>query len=725
MRFSHIPFLLLAVVIVLLATATIVPDGAFIYTSWWMILLWTMVAVTSVFLIVKSKLIRRPFVFLLHLAFVFILIGAYVTHVWGIQGKVSLRMEEEVMTYSDSDEQSESQLPFALRLTGFHVENYPGTQSPMDYVSDVAVVEDGAEKANLHVSMNKIGEYRGYRFYQSGYDSDLKGVRLLMSYDPWGIGTTYVGYALLFISMLLLLVLPKEGFRKLLSQRKMIVLLLMFPLSLYAAPKTVPDSVASKFGNLYVYYNGRICPLQTMAKDFTVKLYGKASYEGLTAEQVLLGWCLYPTKWTEEPVIKIKSSVADLIGVNGKYACYKDFHGADGYKLESSLEAIRSGEQVGQARDILAADEKLNILLMLFNGELLKIYPYVNEQHDVEWLTQASKLPADMPEEKWLFIRKSMDYIGELAWEQDYSRLIEVVDKMRDYQQKEAKGFLPSDNLFRAEKIYNTADYTRPLAMALMTLGILSFFICLYFWVKGLPLRRWVTIGLNIVVLLALCYLLFVVTLRGYIAGHLPLSNGYETMQFMSLCTLFITLFMQRRYPLTIPFGLLLAGLTLLVAMMGESNPQITPLMPVLASPLLSVHVCVIMLAYSLLAFIMLNGVTALVLIKKKGTDHFAVSQLTYMSRLMLYPAVFCLAAGIFIGAIWANQSWGRYWGWDPKETWALITLLIYSMLLHGGSLKWTKKPVAFHLYASLAFLSILMTYFGVNFVLGGMHSYA
>jgi len=192
-------------------------------------------------------------------------------------------------------------------------------------------------------------------------------------------------------------------------------------------------------------------------------------------------------------------------------------------------------------------------------------------------------------------------------------------------------------------------------------------------------------------------------------------------MLFMSLCALLFTTFSHRRYVLAMPFGLLLGGLTMLVAMMGESNPQVTLLMPVLASPLLSIHVCLIMVAYALLAFAMLNGLTALLLYRHPHQ----VAQLAHSSRLMLRPATFCLAAGIFIGAIWANQSWGRYWAWDPKETWALITMLTYAVALHSKSLPWLRRPVLFHLYMVLAFLCILMTYFGVNYFLGGMHSYA
>lgn len=328
-----------------------------------------------------------------------------------------------------------------------------------------------------------------------------------------------------------------------------------------------------------------------------------------------------------------------------------------------------------------------------------------------------------MPEGKFMFIRKSMDYVGELAFKGDYRELANVLAKLKAYQQREARGLLPGDTLFKAEKLYNTADYTRPLSMLLMTLGIVSFVVYLVHWLRRRPLPRWLTIAMNAVTGATLLYLLFIISLRGYVSGHLPLSNGFETMQFMAFCSLLITLLFQRRFMLLSPFGLLLAGLTLLVAMMGESNPQITPLMPVLASPLLSIHVCVIMVAYSLLAFILLNALTALILTGRRHEQ--AVAQLTRMSHLMLYPAVFCLAAGIFIGAVWANQSWGRYWGWDPKEVWALITLIVYSVPLHRQTISWLRRPRWFHLYMALAFLSILMTYFGVNFFLGGMHSYA
>lgn len=728
MKFSHVPFILLAVVSIILATATFVEHTnghdvavATIYTSWWMIVLWAVTAATSIIVIVRSSIVRRPAVLLLHLSLVGILAGALVTHLSGVQGIVSLRKAEAVKTFINTETRHTELLPFQLQLTSFSLQTYPGTQSPMDYVSTVNIVEQGTIAATLQISMNNIGQYRGYRFYQSGYDPDLQGTRLMVNHDPWGLAVTYTAYAMLFLAMLLLLILPNEGFRRLLSQKAAFALVLLASSDALAAPPALPQPTAARFADLYAYWNGRICPAQTMARDFTVKLYGKPSYEGLSAEQVLLGFMLNPTEWTEQPIIKVKPAVARLLGIKGRYACYQDFHAATGYKLEEPLADIHAGKQTDDARAIIEADEKMNILLMLWGGELIKIYPY-RTSNGIEWFSQSSNLPKDIPEDKYMFIRKSMDYVGELAWTGDYQQLETVLGRIKAYQQKEASGLLPDDNLFWAEQLYNTTDYTRPLAMLLMTIGLFSFFVYLIHWLRERRLPRWMTVAMNIIAVVTLSYLLFIIVLRGYVSGHLPLTNGFETMQFMALCSLLIMLLMQRRFLLIMPFGLLLAGLTLLVAMMGESNPQITPLMPVLSSPLLSIHVCVIMVAYSLLAFILFNALTALILIGRHHKQ--AVDQLTRMSRLLLYPAVFCLAAGIFIGAIWANQSWGRYWGWDPKEVWALITMLIYSIPLHGQSIAWLRQPRWFHFYMALAFLSILMTYFGVNFLLGGMHSY-
>ena len=261
--------------------------------------------------------------------------------------------------------------------------------------------------------------------------------------------------------------------------------------------------------------------------------------------------------------------------------------------------------------------------------------------------------------------------------------------------------------------------------MACMTLGIIFFLIfCLSSSLrqgKSKWLNALLATGLGSVLL----YLTLQIALRWIVSDHIPLSNGFETMQFMSWCSALIALCAMRKFRMALPFGYLLCGFTLLVAMMGEASPRITQLMPVLQSPLLSIHVVVIMIAYSLLAFAMLNGVTAVILRYTRSDYKAEVEYLQVVSNIMLYPAVFLLAAGIFIGAVWANISWGRYWGWDPKEVWALITMLVYSAALHASSLPKFRNPIFFHTFMIVAFLTVLITYFGVNFLLGGMHSYA
>lgn len=722
--------------IVVMAAATIIEKmmgtpyaTTNIYGSWWFAALWTLLAIAGIAYILRVKLINRPFQFLMHSAFVTILVGAIVTHMFGQQGTMHLRVGESSSIMILSNNSKVEKLPFALTLNGFKIENYPGTQSAMDYVSQLSF-SNGKQSIDASVSMNKIAEFKSYRFYQSGYDPDHCGTYLSVSHDPIGIGITYVGYALLFISMLLLLILPNESFRKLLrtmANGKVLVLTTMLTLGCFSAhaypsklPPTLPQNVAHQFGELYAYSNGRICPVQTVARNFTLKLYGKTTYKGLTAEQVLCGWIFYPSQWANEPMIKLKGNARNLVGCN-RYASYNDFFGTKGYKLEDAMQAILNGDKIEGAKTVREADEKLNIVQMLLSRQMLKIYPSVSNGKLV-WYSQGDNLPIDQADDKWIFIKKSMDYLGELVFNNDTETLCLTIGKIRDYQEKEAANLLPSDARIKAERLFNALSFIKLLAMILATLGIIMFVFCMLRMANQTNLPQW--IRYVSVTLLAMCtiYLALMISLRGFIGQHLPLSSGSETMQFMALCTLAFTLLLNKRFVLMLPFGFLMSGLSLMVASFSESSPQITHLMPVLASPLLSIHVCVLMIAYSLLAFMMLNGVAAIVLGKRNVES---MEKLLSISKLMLYPALFLLTAGIFIGAIWANQSWGRYWGWDPKEVWALITMMIYAMPMHQSMFPKLQKPYGAHIFNILAFLAVLITYFGVNMLLGGMHSYA
>lgn len=686
------------VTIIVMAAATIIEkcygnstSYDIIYGSPWFIAIWAIMAVSALLYILSARLFRRPVVFALHVALLLILAGALTTHIGGSQTNIHLRMGDVNI----------GQLPFDVKLNKFDIINYPGTQAAMDYRSDISFIEHDGKETQATVSMNNIAEYRGYRFYQSAYDYDCQGTILAVSHDPWGIGITYAGYFMLFASMLLLLVMPNEGFRNALRavrRTSLIAILWCMTTPATGAPTTLPRDVADTMGNLHVYYNHRICPLQTVAKDFITKMCGRASYDSLTAEQVMAGWLFFPTEWEKEPMIKTK----------------------DGERKYMSYDEMTKAHNLGNADY-----EKINIIRMLLNGQLTRVFPYTDSINGTVWYSQGDDLPLNMENNQWMFIKKSMDYLGEMAVTQDYDNFVKIIAKIGDYQRKQAT-ILPSDELMQAERIYNRLDYSRPLSMVLMTMGIISFIIFTILWSKGKKTGHRLTLPLDIMMGAACAYLICVITLRGYISGHLPLTNGYETMQFMALTAMILTLVMQRSFALVLPFGYLLSGACLLVSMMGESNPQITNLMPVLASPLLSVHVCVIMIAYSLLAFMMLNGITSIIIWRmKKQHGEAQIKALYNISHMMAYPALFLLSIGIFIGAIWANQSWGRYWGWDPKEVWALITMMFYAVMLHRTIVPQMQRPIVFHIYSVVAFLAVLMTYFGVNFLLGGMHSYA
>jgi ABC-type transport system involved in cytochrome c biogenesis permease subunit len=758
MFLRKLSFSLLIGMMALLVGATIYEKGhgsdavaRCIYGSTWFALCWVAVAGVALLYVCRRRLFRRPVPFLIHVALILILVGAGITHLWGRQGTIALRCSESAARFTDAtDAERIYDFPFSVRLEAFELRTYPGTATPMDYVSRLTFSD---RSDTVTISMNHIATHHGYRFYQSGYDPDLGGVLLSVSHDPWGIAVTYVGYALLFLSMLCALLLPDEGFRRLLralrrsqALRTLLIVVLLLPTvkglasatpapqsetatTIRKAPATLPHhlsrSEAEAFGHLYVLWNGRICPLQSVARDFTIKLCGRDSYRGLTAEQVFTGWYFYPSSWSHEPMLRIRSAAArEVLGVSGRYAAWDDFIDlTHGPKLETALAPLRtpaaplSASDQSRKKALETADELYNLIAMHLNGQLLRIYPcHTDSLHPdaIAWYTAADRLPETLSPEQWMFVRRSLDYVGELVHTGATDDLLHTLDKIRQYQQQTAGAALPSERRIQAEMNYNRLQWTRPVAMTCLTVGLLSFLLLLLGRARHPAFRPTLTVGLLLVGL----YQAVVLSLRGYVSGHLPMANGYETMQLMALCSVLLTLLTARRSPWMLAFGWMLTGLTLLVSMLGQSNPAITPLVPVLASPLLCLHVVIVMLAYTLLAFIMMLGVAGLLTSDPTGRFYL-------FSRTLLYPALFLLAAGIFIGAIWANVSWGRYWGWDPKEVWALITLLLYSLAFHTESLPAFRRPRFYHGFMILSFLAVLMTYFGVNFLLGGMHSYA
>lgn len=738
---KHLKNLILVVataIILILITATIVESSkgtAFvrqhIYTSAWFVVLWAALVVAAAVYIVlrKNKSNVSTSVLLVHASFLVILLGAFTSWTMAESGTIHLRQNETTSTMKD-EEGKTKELGFEVSLKNFNVVNYPGTDAPMDYVTMLT-----ANTQEIKVSMNNIGSFNGYRFIQSGYDSDMQGTTLGVYHDPWGIGITYTGYALLFISLIATMASKKTRMRHLyrkalsLQGAKAWAVTALLAVSSFATSANAQEMVkidgdiADDFGKICVLYNSRITPINTVATSFVTKLCGKPTWDGLSSNQVFAGWIFDVPYWETVKMIEIKEKKAqELLGINGKWASFDDFWDSyNNYKLDAPLKKAYKDGDTKLQKQLRDADEKFNIIRMLYGGEMLKMFPYAGKQGHMQWFAPGQPLGnLKLDEKELVFIKKSMDYLAESIITGDKARAEEIAKKIYSYQHVRGKAVVPTKFRIYTETFYNKTNAQRLPVMLYLTLSLLLAIVSTLSLNNGKQKKtRLVSSVLTWVMLIHTTLLL---TLRWFVSGHLPMSNGYETMQFMAWATLIVTLVMQKRFLPVKQFGPLLSSFALLVAMITDGNPQITQLMPVLQSPLLSVHVMVIMFSYALFGLTALIGLQGLIAHHRKQEEK--EQQLAALSQFLLYPAVALIAIGIFIGAIWANVSWGRYWSWDSKETWALITMLIYSVPLHAD-IKWLRKAQHMHIYMLLAFLSVLMTYFGVNYFLSGMHSYA
>ena len=653
--------------------------GEHIYGAWWFVTLWAVLTVTALTYMMKQQLYKRFAVMLLHVSFVVILAGALVTHFTARRDIIHLRTAQ---TYSLSSDTK-------IMLKEFSIVYYPGTDAPLDYQS---VIQKGDEE--LVVSMNHPVNVDGYRLFQQSYDSDGEGIVLGVSYDPFGIAITYAGYLMLLVGIIATLLSRKTQMRVLYKKALLFYLFTLLPLSASAEDRlpVVDADIAHRMGTIHVLYNERICPLNTVVTDFTMKMTGSASWNGYSADEVFFSWMIYYMPWEKELLTSPK------------------------------------GEGSEYSKDQKKAAERRAIVEMFYNGQFLRIFPY-RLGDAVSWFPPGGQvLPREIPVKEQFFIKQSMDFLTEAIVTGQRDRAFDIIAKIKLFQHEMAGDVLPSNSKTKAEIFYNTLRSQKwPMFLAL-TLSLL-FCVAMLFTRKRIIHFLFITFHLSL-----LAYVTLQLSLRWWLSGHIPVSNGPETMLFMAWVMLLLTILLRihsgNSFHLLSAFGPLVASFCLLVAMLG-GNSAITPLMPVLQSPLLSIHVMTVMCAYAFFALQLLLGIHALILMKKSNhKSQFSnlksqITQATALSQFLLYPAVFLLTIGIFLGAVWANVSWGSYWSWDPKESWALITLMVYAVPLHKASISLFRRPRFYHLYMVVAFLVVLITYFGVNYLLGGMHSYA
>lgn len=752
---KKIIFILYILVLVCMAAATIVEKSqgtdyahTHYYGAWWFILIWAVLAALGAFYIIKRK-VKCASTLALHLSFIIILLGALLTHISAKRGMIHLRIGQPTDTYMTQDEEQgmkEEKLPFSLCLKKFEAKMHDGTNAVADYSSKFTVI-DGDDKSEGEVSMNNIYSHRSYRLYQSSYDEDGKGSVLAINADPYGIPVTYTGYALLFISLVWMLFDPKGGYRKLLKSPLLKKGALMTALilsmgniqTLRAESATgnlqnavLPKETAEKFGELHILYNDRICPVQTFALDFCKKIYGARSYQGLTAEQVLSGWVFYGNTWANEPFIKIKSGEMKTAMNLPDYASLNTFFNREmgGYTIGQYVQEYYNGQQDKFHQQAADIDGKIQIIMELREGVSLKVLPYTftknvkaTKDHPfikagtTTWFSPVDKLPQAVEQQHALYIKNVFSLLNGDVKAGNISRVNEFFVKMKKYQEVSSGNSLPTNTQYKAERINNAFPFATILFMANLTLGFIALFYTIYRMTKKREIKV-LNIALPILLGVSFLALTFGLALRWIISGNIPMSNGYESMLTVAWFVMLISILMQLRIRIVMVFGFLISGFFLLVSHINQMDPAIGQMMPVLNSPLLSIHVSIIMMSYALLSLTFICGIMGISL-RSHGEE------LQALSRIFLYPALTTMGFGIFIGAIWANVSWGNYWSWDSKETWALITFMIYAVVVHTQSLPVFRKPLVYHIYITLAFLSIAMTYFGVNYFLTGMHSYA
>lgn len=752
---KKIIFILYILVLVCMAAATIVEKSqgtdyahAHYYGAWWFILIWAVLAALGAFYIIKRK-VKCASTLALHLSFIIILAGALLTHISAKRGMIHLRIGQPTDTYMAQDEEQgmkEEKLPFSLCLQKFEAKMHDGTNAVADYSSKFTVI-DGDDKSEGEVSMNNIYSHRSYRLYQSSYDEDGKGSVLAINADPYGIPVTYTGYALLFISLVWMLFDPKGGYRKLLKspllKKGALITALILSMgniqTLHAESATgnlqnavLPKETAEKFGELHILYNDRICPVQTFALDFCKKIYGARSYQGLTAEQVLSGWVFYGNTWANEPFIKIKSGEMKTAMNLPDYASLNTFFNREmgGYTIGQYVQEYYNGQQDKFHQQAADIDGKIQIIMELREGISLKVLPYTftknvkaTKEHSfikagtTTWFSPVDKLPQAVEHQHALYIRNVFSLLNGDVKAGNTSRVNEFFVKMKKYQEVSSGNSLPTATQYKAERINNAFPFATILFMANLTLGFIALFYTIYRMTKKREIKV-LNIALPILLGVSFLALTFGLALRWIISGNIPMSNGYESMLTVAWFVMLISILMQLRIRIVMVFGFLISGFFLLVSHINQMDPAIGQMMPVLNSPLLSIHVSIIMMSYALLSLTFICGIMGICL-RSHGEE------LQALSRIFLYPALTTMGFGIFIGAIWANVSWGNYWSWDSKETWALITFMIYAVVVHTQSLPVFRKPLVYHIYITLAFMSIAMTYFGVNYFLTGMHSYA
>ena len=652
-------------------------------------------------------------------------------------------------------------LPFSLKLIDFQLERYPGSMSPASYASEVELTDREKEIHDMpfRIYMNHVLDHRNYRLFQSSYDQDEKGTVLSVNHDP-GTLPTYLGYILLAIGMIWNLFDKNGRFQKLLRGARKLqsasLAFVMVALLGYTAPlqsASLPSldknetkivdvydqETIDKFGTLVLQsHGGRMKPIDTFAHELVSKLTGKTSVYGVEPTAILLGMTVNPQFYQSLAMIKVNHPlIAKKIGLkkDAKYASFNDFFTPKGeYKLAKDIsESVRKKplDKSAYDKELIKSDERLNIAYMVYTGSLLKIYPV---PHDVnnKWVNPQDAI-SQFPKEVSSIVRKMTLYLFEgtaqIQEDGNTTQFNQAISLVKLYQKKFGSKVLPSDTEINIEIKYNRLGLLSKLVPLYLLVGIFLLIVSFINIVKPITSLKWIVTASWALMIVGFMLHLVGMGMRWYIAGHAPWSNAYESIVFIAASTVVAGLVFARKSPFTLGATALLAGVTMAVAHMNFVNPEITNLVPVLKSYWLMIHVATIISGDGFLGLGSILSLLVLILfiMRKDGDENIdrAIKELTNIAEMSLIVGLFLMTVGNFLGGVWANESWGRYWGWDAKETWAGVTILIYATVLHLRFIPKFNNPFVFNVASLWAYSSVLMTYFGVNYYLSGLHSYA
>lgn len=648
----------------------------------------------------------------------------------------------------------EINVPFKIRLNDFILEKYPGTNSASSYASEVTVIDrDENVTMDYRIFMNNILDYDGFRFFQSSFDRDEKGTYLSVNSDWWGTIISYIGYGLLTLGMILTLFSKKTRFYSLIQKTRKIraksgtfqtiVLFLCTSFVSIQAQDHITNAVAEEhaeaFSTVVVQdFKGRMKPMHTLSREILRKISRKESWDGLTADQVILSMFINKKDWYDVPLIKLgkHKDVQKLLGVSGEYASYKDFFNTQGeYKMRDEVRRVYGLEPIDRgvyAKELLKIDERLNILSMVFSGSLLKIVPRPNDPNNT-WEGYSSHNHDDGHNHSSIasnFFNSYGSSLQKATVSKDYRHVGHLLEELKTYQTERGGEVMPSSTKIKTEIALNNMNVFTRLARFYLILGVaLLFFLFVsvfkpdwhlkkvYYFLFGLVVLGfiWHTIGLG---------------MRWYVSGRAPWSNGYESMIYIAWTSTLAGVLFTRKSFGGLAATMVLAGTILFVATLSFLDPEITPLVPVLKSYWLTIHVSLEAGSYGFLMLGAIIGLINLILMifisdKNKMRVKRIIQEMSYISELTLIGGLFMVSIGTYLGGVWANESWGRYWGWDAKETWALVTILVYAFILHMRLIPKLRGLFAYNFATIFGLASVIMTYYGVNYYLSGLHSYA